>query len=147
MPAAVRNVVRLVDFLPSLYSVGVVAVLATRHHQRLGDLAAGTLVVRTGAVGRRAPVVVPGAARPVPAPDPGGAAPVGGWDLTGVSSDDEAVVRAFLARRDGLDPAARARVASQLAGRLAPLVRGPDRTAGDEAFLEQVLAAREARAR
>lgn len=147
VPAAVRNIVRLVDFLPSLYSVGAVSVLATRHHQRLGDLAAGTLVVRTGAVRRRAPVAVPGAARPDPVADDAAPAPVGGWDLTGVTAADEAVVRSFLARRGTLDHAARARVAGALARRLEPVVVGPDRAAGDEAFLEQVLAAREARAR
>lgn len=41
-----RNFVRYVDQIPFFYAVGVVAVFATRQHQRLGDLAAGTLVVR-----------------------------------------------------------------------------------------------------
>src|ERR1035437_7266813 len=41
-----RNLVRYVDFLPFFYGVGVIAVFVTRQHQRLGDLAAGTLVVR-----------------------------------------------------------------------------------------------------
>ena len=40
-----RNLVRYVDSAP-LYAVGVIAMFATRQHQRLGDLAAGTLVVR-----------------------------------------------------------------------------------------------------
>ena len=41
-----RNLVRYVDQLPFFYAVGVIAMFATRQHQRLGDLAAGTLVVR-----------------------------------------------------------------------------------------------------
>jgi uncharacterized RDD family membrane protein YckC len=41
-----RNLVRYVDQFPFFYAVGVVVVFATRQHQRLGDLAAGTLVVR-----------------------------------------------------------------------------------------------------
>ena len=41
-----RNFIRYVDQIPFFYAVGVVAVFATRQHQRLGDLAAGTLVVR-----------------------------------------------------------------------------------------------------
>lgn len=41
-----RNVVRLVDWLPSLYAVGAILILVTRNHQRLGDMLAGTLVVR-----------------------------------------------------------------------------------------------------
>ena len=42
----VRNVLRIVDALPSFYMVGVISILVTRRSQRLGDLAAGTVVVR-----------------------------------------------------------------------------------------------------
>ncbi len=41
-----RNLIRAVDMLPVLYAVGGVACLLTRHAQRLGDLAANTVVVR-----------------------------------------------------------------------------------------------------
>ncbi len=41
-----RNFIRYVDQIPFFYAVGVIAVFATRQHQRLGDLAAGTIVVR-----------------------------------------------------------------------------------------------------
>jgi uncharacterized RDD family membrane protein YckC len=41
-----RNVLRIVDGLPVLYIVGLVTVAVTQRNQRLGDLAAGTLVVR-----------------------------------------------------------------------------------------------------
>ena len=41
-----RNLVRYIDQIPFFYAVGVIAVFASRQHQRLGDLAAGTLVVR-----------------------------------------------------------------------------------------------------
>jgi uncharacterized RDD family membrane protein YckC len=41
----VRNLVRLVDFLPLSYGVGVVSMFVSKQSQRLGDLAAGTLVV------------------------------------------------------------------------------------------------------
>lgn len=41
-----RNLVRFIDQIPFFYAVGVIAIFATRQHQRLGDLAAGTLVVR-----------------------------------------------------------------------------------------------------
>lgn len=42
----VRNLLRLVDSLPVFYAVGGVSMVLTRHCQRLGDLAAGTVVVR-----------------------------------------------------------------------------------------------------
>ncbi len=41
----VRNVFRLIDTLPVLYCLGLVAVIATREHLRMGDMAAGTLLV------------------------------------------------------------------------------------------------------
>jgi uncharacterized RDD family membrane protein YckC len=40
-----RNFLRIVDQFPLVYGVGVASILLTREHQRLGDLAAGTLVV------------------------------------------------------------------------------------------------------
>jgi uncharacterized RDD family membrane protein YckC len=42
----IRNLVRLVDFLPLAYGVGVVSMFIDPRSRRLGDLAAGTLVVR-----------------------------------------------------------------------------------------------------
>ena len=39
-----RNVFRLVDALPLLYGVGLIATLVTRDHVRIGDMAAGTLL-------------------------------------------------------------------------------------------------------
>lgn len=41
----VRNVLRVVDFLPAFYMTGLVSLVVTRRFQRLGDLAAGALVV------------------------------------------------------------------------------------------------------
>src|SRR5579864_325736 len=41
-----RNLVRYVDQIPFFYAVGVITMFITKQHQRLGDLAAGTLVVR-----------------------------------------------------------------------------------------------------
>ncbi len=42
----IRNIIRLVDFLPAYYGVGVVTMFINEQSRRLGDLAAGTLVVR-----------------------------------------------------------------------------------------------------
>lgn len=41
----IRNVFRLVDALPVLYCVGLAATLVTRNQVRIGDLAAGTVLV------------------------------------------------------------------------------------------------------
>jgi uncharacterized RDD family membrane protein YckC len=44
--AAIRNLVRVVDFLPAFYAVGIVTMFSNSRAKRLGDFAAGTLVVR-----------------------------------------------------------------------------------------------------
>jgi uncharacterized RDD family membrane protein YckC len=57
----VRNLARLIDVLPFTYVLGGVLTLATRRHQRLGDLLAGTVVVPVAAV--TGPALPPGARR------------------------------------------------------------------------------------
>jgi uncharacterized RDD family membrane protein YckC len=44
--AAIRNLVRIVDFLPLFYAIGIVTMFSNSRAKRLGDFAAGTLVVR-----------------------------------------------------------------------------------------------------
>jgi uncharacterized RDD family membrane protein YckC len=46
MQAGVRNIVRIVDFLPYGYGVGLIVLFANGKGKRLGDLAAGTVVVK-----------------------------------------------------------------------------------------------------
>lgn len=45
--AMIRNTLRVVDFLPLLYMAGTVCMFARRDFKRLGDVAAGTVVVYT----------------------------------------------------------------------------------------------------
>jgi uncharacterized RDD family membrane protein YckC len=49
----VRNTVRFVDFLPILYAAGFVASLLNAHGKRLGDFAAGTVVVHADRQAKR----------------------------------------------------------------------------------------------
>jgi uncharacterized RDD family membrane protein YckC len=44
--AGIRNIVRIIDFLPYAYGVGIVALFINGKGKRLGDLAAGTIVVK-----------------------------------------------------------------------------------------------------
>jgi len=44
-PLLLRNIFRILDSLPACYLVGLIAVVLTEHHVRIGDLAAGTLLV------------------------------------------------------------------------------------------------------
>ncbi len=160
MPSAVRNLLRLVDgwdlLTLLLCPIGVVAVVATAQNQRLGDLAAGTVVARerfVGPPGMALPPVgtpyanayaevpnplYPPLAAPAPTPQHGGPA----WDVSAVTGDEVATVRRFLERRYSLDANARIHLAGELAARLRPKVTGPDASWPPEAFLEALAAAK-----
>jgi hypothetical protein len=101
---ALRNLGRVADFLPILYAVGITAMAVNPRSRRLGDLLAGTLVVRE---------------RPVDLSryDQGAGAPrVLGAQLT---ASEYELVASFLARAGSLDAGARERVALGLAEPLA----------------------------
>ena len=59
--ASVRNLVRFADFLPLAYGFGIVTMTLNRDFKRLGDLAAGTVVVHRepAARGLRVPAASP----------------------------------------------------------------------------------------
>jgi uncharacterized RDD family membrane protein YckC len=136
--SAVRNVLRLVDILPGMYLVGIVTILVTRQNQRLGDVAAGTLVVRERT--EQPSLRELRMTQPQPAPA------VYAWDVTAVSGDELAAVRSFLARRSDLTLEARYRLAADLAGALRPKVVGAPDNLGSEAFLEKLAVAKLPRA-
>jgi len=47
----IRNLVRLIDILPTAYGVGVASMFINTNSRRLGDLTAGTIVVYDGKMG------------------------------------------------------------------------------------------------
>ena len=127
--SAVRNALRLVDFLPSAYLVGIVSILVTRQNQRLGDVAAGTLVVRElGAPRELGP--------------PSLRAQATSWDVTAVTAEELTAVRSFLARRYELTSQARYQLGDELARALRPKVVGVPPGLRGEDFLEQLAAAK-----
>jgi uncharacterized RDD family membrane protein YckC len=69
----VRNLVRIVDFLPAGYGIGLIAMFCNRQARRLGDFAAGTLVIKER---KDIALATLGPAGPVVAPDPEDAARV-----------------------------------------------------------------------
>jgi uncharacterized RDD family membrane protein YckC len=135
LTSAIRNSLRLVDILPGWYLVGIVTILVTRRNQRLGDLAADTIVVRDRRLPRRADVRVP--ARP--------SSEALAWDASTVTRDELFAVRRFLDRRGELAEDARRRLASELAQGLRVKVAGAPAELGDEAFLERLAAVKAAR--
>lgn len=126
-----RTLMRLVDFLPAAYAVGAIAIVSTSRNQRLGDMVAGTVVIRD-----RAPV------RIHDIPDAGGQ--LQGWDVSAVTDGQLALARRFLARRADLAPDARARLSADLATRLRSAVSGGERL-DDEEFLAQLVIEKQAR--
>lgn len=66
-PSLIRNLLRAADFLPLAYGAGLLSMLLNRNAKRLGDLAAGTLVIYADAPPTTAtlPSHSVGAARPL----------------------------------------------------------------------------------
>lgn len=128
-----RNLLRAVE-VPLGYAPGVLAIALGARRQRLGDLVAGTLVVRERRVDLSRYAAAEGAAL-----DPRFAFLRGrAADL--LAADEFERLVDFLARRPGLVPVARARVAARLARALARRAGAPA-PAEPEAFLEALAAA------
>lgn len=128
VPSVIRNLLRLVDILPGFYLVGAITVVVSARNQRLGDLAAGTLVIRERQATPPSRWVAPVAET------------AASWDVAQVTGEELATVRRFLERRDELLAPARSRLAGQLASGLRPKVAGPGADVDDERFLELVAA-------
>jgi uncharacterized RDD family membrane protein YckC len=125
----VRNVMRIIDFLPGMYLVGMSSVIATAKNQRLGDLAGGTLVIRDR--------------QPLPAEyRPSYLVQATTWDTGAIRPEELDAVTAFLARRYELTPSARRQVAAEFASRLRLRVGGLVDVADDELFLERLVASK-----
>jgi uncharacterized RDD family membrane protein YckC len=135
LASAVRNIVRIIDFLPVFYLVGSVSIVVTEHDQRLGDLAAGTIVARDRFPGMtRAPAAITVTTDAVAT-----------WDVSAISPTEVQAVRQFLDRRLELRAPARAYFATDLVNRLAPKVVGIPPNSHPEYVLEGIVMAKHAR--
>lgn len=137
LPSAVRNLLRLVDGPGTGYAAGTISILVTKRNQRLGDLAAGTIVVRERTEAGQGSSA--GFRRPRARED---AEPGAGWDLGDISAEELGAVRSFLERRGDLEPQARNALALQLADGLRPRVPGAPGDLIPERFLEQLAEAK-----
>ena len=144
----IRTFLRIIDYLPALYGIGVIAVFASRRNQRLGDMAAGTVVildrsrhakpkleasVRPSSSSQTMDEFVNRANRPQPAP------PGAGWDVSRVTDEELGLTRRFLERRWTLDDHARRTLAADIAGRLRWKVVAPSGDLPDEQFLARLV--------
>ena len=107
--AAIRNLLRVADSLPLFYGVGILSIILSRRRQRLGDFAAGTIVVRDVVALRPVSLALPLGRHPdVPAVFAERA-----W-LLGEELGE--AVELYQSRREALFPARRAELARRLAG-------------------------------
>lgn len=98
--AIIRNLVRLIDLLPTAYGIGVVTMFISPNSRRVGDLAAGTLVVHDRAVKglddlspvRSSSLKIPGEQTHLPE----------GFPVERVSEHELHVIEEFLSRRGTL---------------------------------------------
>lgn len=138
--AVVRGFLTLFDFYATSGAGAVLAVLFTSDNQRLGDLAAGTVVLRERS-GARAPSAV------AFHPPPGLESYVASLDTTGLTVDDYGAVRSFLVRAPGLPPDVRRDLAEQVADTVvARLSHRPPPSMPAEVYLHCVAAASQQRA-
>ncbi len=132
--SVVRNLLRIVDQLPVGYGVGAVLVFTTNKNQRLGDLAAGTVVVRERKLDESPlrsgldHVVVPA-----------------GFDATAVSQEQLALARSFQLRKSSLGHEPRRRIAGQIAAELRKSTVDPADTLTDEQLIEVVITVKSGR--
>jgi uncharacterized RDD family membrane protein YckC len=158
--ALARNLVRFVDAAPSFYAIGVVTIFLSKRSQRLGDMVAGTLVVRDREVdspnwgetsGRTitAPMLVTESPSAAPGFSATNAGPWGGPPhlrvvlpapaLAKLSASDLEVLEGFFSRRLDMDLTTRAALAGRIATALCAksgLAIPPDTSV--ETFLEAV---------
>ena len=124
----IRNLMRIVDFLPFAYLVGIATVFSSTSNQRLGDIAAGVVVVMEPKASSDAAI------RSVQATDI-----PDGWDVSAVTDEDIAMMTEFMARRDALDTGSRGTIGLRLATRIETKVSRPPQHMTSEETIETVL--------
>ncbi len=110
--AAVRNLARLVDRLPVLYLVGGVSALFSQSQQRLGDMLAGTIVVRERRLKLPANITCPEGERQLLED------PLFQSRIAKLSADERQVLYAAAIRREELSMDARLKLFASLSQRL-----------------------------
>lgn len=130
----IRNVIRLIDFLPGFYGVGFVVAMINKRGQRLGDLAADTMVVRLRKTGTRQNHTDRSFGLPLPPP---ARVP---WDVSAVNAEEVAALRHYAARRSSLNYASRSRLVDTLYGNMRDKVVPTTQFTSKESFLLQIVA-------
>jgi uncharacterized RDD family membrane protein YckC len=117
---AVRNLVRIVDFLPAMYAFGFIAMFLNRQSRRLGDYAAGTLVIRERTAVNLDSLLAAGPPSSAISPEQAAALQARFPAVRRLSASDYDLVRQALARADRgqVDAALLERLANVVAARM-----------------------------
>lgn len=127
-----RNLMRIVDWLPFFYAIGIACAFLTKGNKRLGDLVVGSIVVRETSLAELKPAWQAAPATSVPIPSL--ANPLSAQNL---SPEEIALIESFLSRRYSLEPSVRFRMADEIFRRLRPkLTLPPDIRVSSEKILE-----------
>lgn len=151
-----RNLLRIIDYLPFFYLAGVITMLCTKRHQRLGDLVAGTIVVHER--GDEQPLLIERGtsimpARSSPAVDPIWSSAVqnaGSLPADAVAKlrpDDLLLIESFFARALDLSLTTRAEIAGRIAAQMAARMDLSVPEGNPERFLEAIAYAMRSNAR
>ncbi|HET9394030.1 MAG TPA: RDD family protein [Candidatus Rubrimentiphilum sp.] len=124
--AAVRNLIRVGELIFGFYLTSAVAALLSPENKRLGDMAAGTIVVRDARSAALAQITGESHAQ---APH-----------FAMLDDDESALIDRFVARRDGMAPGNRAAMAAQIAARVRPRVSRDLQQLSDEELLTRLSA-------
>ena len=124
--AMTRNLIRVIDLLPGFYLIGVIAMMCNRRNQRLGDLAAATLVLHERPAdeplwGGRGPRTITAGAFAPPPPEPAfrPEEPLLPADAVArLTHEDLVVIDRFFSRILDMDLDTRARIAERLAAQM-----------------------------
>jgi uncharacterized RDD family membrane protein YckC len=136
--AILRNMVRVADQLPGIYAIGIISVFVTQRSQRLGDLAAGTVVVHEAVAMSGDAAQFTADARRAPASTQHGALKL--------TAEEISVIELFVRRRQQLDVFARERAARRIAERIRERLGITERI-DDEQLIDEVGAEYKARGR
>jgi uncharacterized RDD family membrane protein YckC len=123
--ALIRNLIRVGEFTFGFYLLSAISALASSESKRLGDYAAGTIVVRDARLDLPAPLR-PDARQPLYAA------------TAYLSGDERALIKRFLERRDTLDSHRRREMAARLAARVRPRLPAGLQRLDDESLLERL---------
>lgn len=125
--SVIRNLVRLIDFLPGAYGLGLVTMFIDSKARRLGDLAANTLVVREQTAVSLESLANSTTTNPVVSRAPGAAEQVAAkWPVDKLTEADIQLAEALLQRYNDLPNGAV--LANQILNRLLERMAQPTNT-------------------